>query len=139
MDELIVLLIKGIIRLFSGPAPTARQRVPTVATPTSPAGRQPQPRRQPPVAAARPRGGRPSSIRAAVASPILTGSRPVAAAVPPPAPAPAAAARAKVATATKPPTAATVTVRKWLTPKALRQQVVVSEILRPPLALRDDR
>jgi hypothetical protein len=127
MDELIVLLIKGIIRMIAGPQPVNRRQFNA-----TPAGRA-VPRGQPAVRpAARPRAGRRSSVTAAIASPILTGSG----SENTPGPTPPARPKVATATATKPPTAATVTVRKWLTPKALRQQVIVSEILRPPLALR---
>ncbi len=127
MDELILLLIKGIARLIGGPPTTADRRftkVPQGVTPARPAAARPPapPRAGPPRRPAR----RPAATTVAVAAPIITRQ-----ATPP------AAVAVAAATATKPATAAAANVRRWLTPVALRQQVVLSEILRPPVALRD--
>ncbi len=116
-----------------GPRPIPGQR-------PVPAGvRLPQPGQMARPGVAPPRRGparRPlPATMVAVAAPIMTG---------PSAQAPMQATRiapARSATGTPAaakPASAAAGVRRWLTPAALRQQVVLAEILRPPLALRED-
>ena len=90
----------------------------------------------------RPAAGGRSTVLAAVASPIVTNRGRVADVVPmasatakPIAVAPRAKSAA-AAVAVPKPSALAVAVRRQLTPAALRQQIVLSEILRPPVALR---
>ncbi len=152
MDELLVLLIKGIIRALSGPPQKGpQQRVPVA--PAALPGFQQRPgnvataRRPGLVTERRPappprRGGRrPTSTLVGVAAPILTptGAEP---ALPTTITAATTirASRGSVLDKSDARSAASPTdVRRWLTPAALRQQVVLAEILGKPLALRDER
>ena len=165
MEELIVLIISGIAWLFGDkgkkrpppfPPPTSAWPTPptrqSVAPPPS-SRRQPGPPpravpippmraavapQRPPGPPARRKGGRPSALPAAVAvaRPILTrvANNPTADVILQRSP---TAGRAAVAPAATPPR--TAVLRRQLTPANLRQQILLSEILRPPLALRESR
>lgn len=144
MDELIILIIKGLVRLFGGdPEP---KRTPTNA----PRNRGPQVQGQPP--------GLSPALAAAIESlqqPGRRGKRPGQRRPVPPTslPAPLAAARLpEVVESVTPATSAAhgtaaaaatssanaAALRRWLTPAVLRKQFIVTEILRPPLALREE-
>ena len=150
MEELIVLIVAAVGWLFGDGK--AKQR-PGVGRPANwpPAPQQPQLRRPPPPSVppqrwqpapplpVRRRTGRPGPppTRVAVAQPILTRTPDN----PADRPARAAARVQPVARTTMvPPTgrrSPATELRQQLTPAALRRQVILSEILRPPLALRD--
>jgi hypothetical protein len=157
MEELIVLIINGIAWLFRDrtPSRSVTQRRPGQAPGWPAPGQQParplQQRggqQQRPLSQARPPvprqavappvrrrpPARPGSVVAAVAAPIITTPRQL----PPATPVgqPPAVAKAKVPAVTA-GSSRVASIRRQLTPAALRQQIVLSEILRPPLALRD--
>lgn len=151
MDELIILIIKGIIKLFGGDTDQKRR----------PAGRGPQsierqswqqrtlqqPSLPPALAAAiaslqQPnRGGRAPKAgkRRRQVPPIALPVPPIAAEVgeivemvPPP-----AIARHGSGAKAAASSANAIALRAWLTPAGLRKQFVITEILQPPLALRE--
>ena len=149
MEELIVLIANGIAWLFrdrardgARPAGMGQSRPPPLVRPGKPGvpgvpGRVVQQFRRPPP---RRRGGPP--MTAAVAAPILTRSAREPAAAPPMVARQGASLVQGKGIAPKQPTVGRSTLslaalKAELTPTALRQQIIVSELLRPPLALRD--
>jgi hypothetical protein len=131
MEELVEILIRLIAGLLkSSVAPAAPPRanpppLPNTITMAAPGKKM-----------RRPQGRRPLPATVAVARPIVTS-------VPPP-PLPTASAKPPVPAAAEVTTRPTSTasadrLRKWLTPANLQAQFLFTEILQPPLALRDDR
>ena len=162
MEELIVLIIRGIEWLFSDKSQARRSPPPPTGTawpmPGQPGQRPPPPPlpqqqqqltrvaprtsvmavRTPPAKQQRRRGGRAAATTVAVADPILTLSMDELAAASPAAP-PLSRGMAKAEVKSRSRSSVGNDIRGRLTPAALRQQVVLSEILRPPVALRDER
>jgi hypothetical protein len=136
MDDLIILLIRAIARALSGPKQPA-PRQPTApsnpnAVPNLPPAWQEQ------VRQAMAAGQRPAKTKS-------RGRRPA----PPPMPAApvpvtivqeiSAAAPAAHASTRQAPHAARADLRHWLTPAVLQRQFILTEVLQPPLALREPR
>jgi hypothetical protein len=140
MDDLIILIVRGLIRLFSGDATkqSPARRGPPSWVPPSPTSPQ-SPNRtvgRAPVRAGtrRPAGRRPPPL-VPVAAPIITSSSTSVF------PAIKVAAKpevtAKAPTATHTISANAVAINKWLSPTTLRKQFILTEILQPPLAMRN--
>jgi hypothetical protein len=160
MEELVEILIRLIAALFTnrsaGPVPPRSVTPPGFQGAPAQPGRIEPPNRavmtkkmptaarpQPAAAQARPpvrKGARRAPASVAVAKPIVTRTAP-AVPVQTPSPPPMAVAKAvaiKAAAApnTLPPLTA-VSIKKWLNPTTLRQQFMLTEVLQPPLALRN--
>jgi hypothetical protein len=134
MEELIELLIRLIAGLMkAGQVPQAPARRPTAAAPMA---------SKPPGVRAKPPGIRRAGARRltpppiAVARPIVTGTGSYSPATVAAQVAPAKTAKPAAAPAVK-PSATAATLRRWMTPETLRQQFILTEILQPPLALRE--
>jgi hypothetical protein len=129
MDDLIILIIRAIARMLNTQAPQIPPRRVTGAPPVAP----------PPKVLRRIPGRRPG------AAPVPAGRRAVA----PVRPAAAVAVEDKIApggagshTILNPVTKsadASVSIRALLTPSMLRRQFILTEILQPPMALREPR
>ena len=127
MDDLIILIIRAIARLLKVDEPTAPPRRVTGAPSVAP----------PPGILRRIPGRRPG------AAPVPSGRRPAAPARP------AVAVEDKIApggagshTILNPVTKsadAAVSIRALLTPSMLQRQFILTEILQPPMALREPR
>jgi hypothetical protein len=127
MDDLIILIIRAIARMLNTQAPQIPPRRVTGAPPVAP----------PPGILRRIPGRRPG------AAPAPTGRRPTAPARP------AVAVEDKIApggagshTILNPVTKsadAAVSIRALLTPSTLQRQFILTEILQPPMALREPR
>ena len=131
MDDLIILLIKAIAKWLGGQPP--RQPGAPAARPNLPPAWHEQVRNA--VAAAkRPakgqaRGRRPAPPPAPAAAPVTIVRQVLS---PPPAPAAHASTR-------QAPAAARADLRHWLTPSVLQRQFILTEVLQPPLALREPK
>jgi len=136
MDELIVLLIKGIARMLGGgdaPRRSTQQSQGPAQIPNVPPAWQEQIRKA--VAAAQQTQGQRKT----------RGRRPA----PPPlvvkAAAPVAVVREVAVPAAAPPTArkappvVATSLHNWLSPAVLQRQFILTEILQPPLALREQK
>ena len=127
MDDLIILIIRAIARMLNTEAPQTPPRRVTGAPPVAP----------PPGILRRIPGRRPG------AAPVPSGRKPAAPARP------AVAVEDKIApggagshTILNPVTKsadAAVSIRSLLTPSALQRQFILTEILQPPIALRESR
>jgi hypothetical protein len=138
MDDLIIILVRAFARWLSGPpqrrpSPPQRQSSPPPANPAGhpnlPPAWQEQVRRAM-AAAQRPAKGKPRRP----APPPLPPLPPVTI-IQTAAPAPIAAP-AHASTRQGPGTAR-ADLRHWLTPAVLQKQFILSEVLQPPLALRE--
>jgi hypothetical protein len=135
MEELIEILINLIAGFVQKQAvkPT-QQRTPPVPLAI--------PVKQSPVATKRPvarrPGRRPPPPIIAMAQPIVTkvSTAPVAPVAPI---ARSIVANTGIARPNEVPPESAVSIRKWLTPATLKNQFLLTEILQPPLALRDKR
>jgi len=128
VDDLIILLVRGIIRLLSGGKEQQQKRAMQRPVPLS-ATKRPSPARPPPLRRP-PMTGRqqpPMRIVPAEAPPrqVLQVAAPTALrpAVPPAAPPP-------------PLSVSAASLRRWLRPEVMRNQFILTEIFQPPLALR---
>jgi hypothetical protein len=135
MEELIDILVNLLTTIFQDRRPRPKQAF-------SPAIR-PVPGSQPPVSplkktAPRRVARRPAPPVIAMAAPIMTTvSR---AAVPAVVPmARSIVANTGIAAPGSTPSQSAAAIRKWLQPDTLKHQFLLSEILQPPLALREDR
>jgi hypothetical protein len=144
MDEIIELLIRGLIALFSGGGgqkvtpppvqktqPTAQELARRALMPAKKTGQnRGRPQRRPGVPNSPPKVAYPPGLRRAMAT------------LPPPVPAKPPAPVTSVVTAarTSPPITGTA-IRQLIRtrPSAMRTIVVLSEVLQPPLALREPR
>jgi hypothetical protein len=137
MIELILL----IIRLFNQEKKPPMPRPPLNLPPGYPGVPQGSPRVAPPPPLFPRRTVRrppPLPLQSiAIAQPIMTRSSAVSSAQPTPPPAVAKAAKPAISTAPQ-ASANVLAIRNWLTPATLRQQFLLTEILQPPLALRDE-
>jgi hypothetical protein len=143
MEELIEILIRLIAGLFEN---KAVKQPPRSKTPPGYQGAPAQPGRiEPPsraaitrkMPAARRPGRRPAPQSVAVAQPIVTTlASPASVATQPVAVARAAPAK-PIATGNPIPTLSAASIRKWMSPATLKQQFLLTEILQPPLSLRD--
>jgi hypothetical protein len=131
MDDLLIILIRAIANWLGGDAPRRPTAPPT--TPNLPPAWQEQVR-QAMAVAQRPgkgkaRGRHPAPPPMPVAAPVTivpnTPSAPLA---------PAAHASTRQA-----PAAARADLRHWLTPAILQRQFILTEVLQPPLALREPK
>jgi hypothetical protein len=138
MEELVEILIRLIASLFENKA--AKPQRPG-GTPSRPGvmPTRPLPTVQPPPLikklAPRRGGRRPAPTTIAVAEPIITKvsdakSAPVQVAR-------TIVANTGIAKPNETPSQSAAAVRKWLTPDTLKHQFLLTEILQPPLALRD--
>jgi hypothetical protein len=132
MDDLLIILIKAIAKWLGGPP----QRRPTAQTPTPPTPNLPpawqEQVRKAMAVAQRPgkaRGRRPAPPPMPVAAPVMFVTDVHMA---PPAPAAHASTR-------QAPHAARADLRHWLTPSILQRQFILTEVLQPPLALREPK
>ena len=141
MDQLIEMLIQVIIDLFRGSGKTtqAPPQIPPPRLPSRPVAKQPVPQRRSPAPTAQrpaPRPVQPQAARtAARQAPRPPQPAPVQR-VAPVAPAPAAQTAAP---SVKHPSVAVdaAALRRWLKPRVLRDQFILSEVFQPPIALRD--
>jgi hypothetical protein len=126
--EIIINLIAGVIkRSMTKPGQPVRTPVRQAAPPPPPAVKKPAQRRA---------GRKPMMQSVAVAQPIITAAT---ARVATASTGTAHAVPAKSIAASLPnvkPSASAASLSKWLTPTTLRQQFMLTEILRPPLAMR---
>ncbi len=137
MEELLEIIVRLIVGMMKPPTSQSRPLSVRRVDPPSRApvrGKIPSARRAP--------GRRIATSQIAIAQPIITSMAAVqsvatastgtAHAVP----AKSISATAAM-TANEKPSANAASLRKWMTPATLRQQFMVTEILQPPLALRD--
>ncbi len=132
MDDLIILLIRGLARWLGGTTPR-QPGAPAAGTPNLPPAWQEQVRRR--VAAAKRPVKGPARGRAPALPPIPI-EAPVVAVPLGPIRTPAQAAHASTRQA---PHAARLDIRQWLTPSVLQKQFILTEVLQPPLALRESK
>jgi hypothetical protein len=125
MDDLIILIIRAIARMLRTEEPTAPPRRVTGAPAV------------PPVVLRRVPGRRPG------APPVPSGRRPAAPARPPVAVedkiAPGGAGSHTILNPVTKSADAAVSIRSLLTPSTLQRQFILTEILQPPMALREPR
>jgi hypothetical protein len=135
MDELIILLIKGIARMLGGgdaPRRPAQQPQGQPQTPNVPAAWQEQIRRA-------------AAMAQKTAQAKGRGRRPAPPPPPAKAPQPVAVVKEAAAPAKAPPTARKIppviatNLHNWLSPAVLQRQFILTEILQPPLALREKK
>jgi hypothetical protein len=139
MEELVVLIIRLIERMLSPKPPASPQRRIPTQPPALPRGVVPS---RAPVTKKMPsaRRGRRSPPPIAIAAPLFTAApAPAATSLPPMVPMQRTQAKAIVPTTPThtAPALDAASLRRWLTPVTLRQQYLLTEILQPPLALRD--
>lgn len=131
MDELIVLLVRGLMKLLGGDAQRPVRSINAPWESSRPAA-SPQKTIVPPeMFSARPmkrrtRGRRPSPVVPVSVPPAV------------PAAAPPLAAVAPVKSKTRElQSVNAAALHRWLTPQTLRRQFILTEVLQPPLTLRD--
>ena len=137
MEELLEILINLIASFVQNKAvkPTQQRSTPT---PTP----RPAPPRQTPAATKRPvarrPGRRPPPPIIAMAQPIVTkvSNTPATPMAPITRP---IVANTGIARPNEVPPESAASIRKWLTPATLKNQFLLTEILQPPLALREKR
>jgi hypothetical protein len=135
MEELVEILINLLASLF-------QDRRPKPPAPFNPSLR-PAPSPQPPAIPVRKAGPRravrrPAPPMIAIADPIMT----TVSAAAPPAMVPMARsiiANTGIAAPHSTPSQSAESIRKWLTPNTMKHQFLLTEILQPPLALREPR
>jgi hypothetical protein len=132
MDELIILLVRGLIKLLGGDA--SKRPVRSIGAPWEPPAPAAAPAKTTAMGnafSARPVKRRPGGRRPPppipVAAPIVTSTQ----APPHTAPAPATAKAREMSGVNA------VALHRWLTPQTLRRQFILTEVLQPPLALRN--
>jgi hypothetical protein len=133
MEELIEILINLIIRAFQNKPvkPVLPQQLPPRQIPAAPPKPAVMRKTPPPRRPVR----RPIPPGVAIAQPIVTNVRPA----PPQVATVARPIQSRTATpTTAAPTQSAAAIRKWLSPATLRNQFLLTEILQPPLALRDN-
>jgi hypothetical protein len=132
MDDLIVLLIRALAKWLGG-GQTRRPGQPNPTPPNQPPARGQQIRKMV-TTAKRPAKGQPRGRLPAL--PPIPMAEPVIAVphgpIQSPAPAPHASTR-------QAPGTARADLRHWLTPAVLRRQFILTEVLQPPLALREQK
>ncbi len=140
MDQLIEILIRYLIDMFAGsaqkPTPLPQRPPPRPPAPGPVAQRRPLPKLPPLPQRTAPRQGQTTAAR-----PVARSTQRIA--QPPPAPTPVQQAppTQSAAPSVKHPSVAVdaAALRRWLKPKILRDQFILSEIFQPPMALRDPR
>ncbi len=140
MDELIIILIRALARMFDSP------RTSTKAPPPRPGSASPKPGAPPAFSPGPPPLGRvPQQLRGGrrrtAPPPLIPIAAPIMTSVDPVIPRQSDLANARVAAAAHVATggsaAGSITVRRWLTPSVLQRQFILTEIFQKPLALRD--
>ncbi len=121
-------------------ATRAAMRVPTVVpaqpkwqpprapvAPKAPVSRKAAKRRPPPIPKKVPTPREPEPIMMQVDEPSIDERAPI------------SPIHARPAAAARPTTATAAALNRWLNPKTLRQQFILTELLQPPVAMREDR
>jgi hypothetical protein len=146
MDELIILLIKGIAKMLGGDQPKKPGQFRPPASQVVPGNIPPAllQRQQEILRAAGARRRKPAGRRpVAMPAPVPTQLVEVVPDAPPTSARAAAAQRAapsSLAAARKPAVTVNATaIHSWLTPSVLQKQFILTEIFQPPLALREER
>jgi hypothetical protein len=153
MDELIILLIKGLAKLLGADQPPKARQVPAQSqsqrsTPQAvrrTGSQRQQPKQQPQRRAAPAKGRGPAPARPVpppARTAVATDDLEVVSDIPSTAAGrgAAAVAAAPMSTAShKPASVNALAIHRWLTPSVLQKQFILTEVLQPPLALRGDR